>query len=108
MVTGREGGIRTRDLPVPNRARYQASLLPETHFDSWDIAFDPGSPLLPNRVLHSTEHRPFATFVKTSVAEGRQILTVDRSFHYLHGRELKSNARAGEVPQIGWAWTKKG
>src|SRR6266704_1641161 len=29
-VSGREGGIRTRDLPVPNRGRYQASLLPET------------------------------------------------------------------------------
>ena len=26
---GREGGIRTRDLSVPNRARYQASLLPD-------------------------------------------------------------------------------
>jgi hypothetical protein len=29
MVSGREGGIRTRDLSVPNRARYQASLLPD-------------------------------------------------------------------------------
>src|SRR5216684_1951933 len=28
-VSGREGGIRTRDLSVPNRARYQASLLPD-------------------------------------------------------------------------------
>jgi hypothetical protein len=25
-VSGREGGIRTRDLSLPNRARYQASL----------------------------------------------------------------------------------
>ena len=100
MVTGREGGIRTRDLPVPNRARYQASLLPETHFDFWDIAFDPGSHLLPNRVLHSTEQRPFAAFVKTSGAEGRQILTVDRSFH-LHCRELKSNARANSANWVG-------
>src|SRR6266852_5139582 len=45
--SGREGGIRTRDLPVPNRARYQASLLPET-----DVVgrFEPGRRLVPNRV----------------------------------------------------------
>jgi hypothetical protein len=29
LYGGREGGIRTRDLSVPNRARYQASLLPD-------------------------------------------------------------------------------
>jgi hypothetical protein len=28
-VSGRAGGIRTRDLSVPNRARNQASLLPD-------------------------------------------------------------------------------
>src|SRR5713101_3824037 len=42
--SGREGGTRTRDLPVPNRARYQASLLPET-----DVVgrFEPGRRLVP-------------------------------------------------------------
>jgi len=59
-------------------------------------------------VLHSTEQRPFAAFVKTSGAEGRQILTVDRSFHYLHGRELKSNARPGKFRKLGGHGQKKG
>src|SRR5713101_5853466 len=47
--SGREGGIRTRDLSVPNRARYQASLLPE-----WRSA----NRLGPNRVLYQAEPRP--------------------------------------------------
>jgi hypothetical protein len=45
--SGREGGIRTRDLPVPNRARYQASLLPETDPFAWS---ESGVRLVPNRV----------------------------------------------------------
>ena len=28
LFRGRKGGIRTRDLLVPNQARYQAALLP--------------------------------------------------------------------------------
>ena len=28
-MTGREGGIRTRGLPVPNRALYQAEPIPD-------------------------------------------------------------------------------
>jgi hypothetical protein len=50
--------------------------------------------------LDQTAVRQFATFVKTSVAEGRQIQTGHRSFR-LHCRELKWNARPGKFRKLG-------
>ena len=60
-VVGRSGGLRSRDLPIPNRARYQTSL--RSVFSGRDGRSRSGDLLLPEQALFQLSYTPMVSAV---------------------------------------------